>query len=410
MRTKNLLMAVTALLIASCSQNEITEVRTDGNPAVGFDVYTGVATRGTDVTNTTMQGTVDNLGGFGVMGYYTGSKTWEQADKSKITPSFMFNQLVTYDTDKWTYSPIKYWPNNKADKVSFFAYAPYEYNETDKKRAGIVTSGNTDAGVPFINFTLKEVTNLDKMVDLVVAKVFDKSANDSEIKFNFEHILSKIGFQVKLGDEYTGLDGTNSFIYITHMWVVGKTSTNSVSVSKDNPLVNASSRFYKKATWKDLHWNYNDADIAQEDFDLSNLLNKDKTGITEIWEDGTEKTIQGIKLTKDNKTENVNLFPADQYLYLIPMNETAENMTTGCKTDEIQIGFHYDIVTKTSDSPADTPKYLVSHFENAVSLPATHLQRGKFYTYTFVINLKEITISEAKVGTWDSTPGSTPLN
>lgn len=59
MRTKHLLMAIATLLVAGCSQNEITEVRTVGNPAVGFDVYTGVATRGTDVSTTTMQGTCD---------------------------------------------------------------------------------------------------------------------------------------------------------------------------------------------------------------------------------------------------------------------------------------------------------------------------------------------------------------
>ena len=57
----------------------------------------------------------------------------------------MFNQHVTYVTDHWTYSPLKYWPNEVQDgdvdnnanadeatsestyggKVSFFAYAPY---------------------------------------------------------------------------------------------------------------------------------------------------------------------------------------------------------------------------------------------------------------------------------------------
>ena len=88
MRTKHLLMAIATLLVAGCSQNEITEVRTVGNPAVGFDVYTGVATRGTDVSTTTMQGTCDetHYGGFGIMGYYTGSKNWDEA-KGTVTPS-----------------------------------------------------------------------------------------------------------------------------------------------------------------------------------------------------------------------------------------------------------------------------------------------------------------------------------
>ena len=193
MRTKHLLMAIATLLVAGCSQNEITEVRT-GNPAVGFDVYTGVATRGTDVSTTTMQGTCDetHYGGFGIMGYYTGSKNWDEA-KGTVTPSFMFNQKVTYDTNanEWTYSPTKYWPNNTTDKVSFFAYAPYESNVSGG-RVGIVTSQIDDTGIPSIDFTLKEATKIDEMVDLVVAEELNKTAQDEAIQFNFRHTLSKI--------------------------------------------------------------------------------------------------------------------------------------------------------------------------------------------------------------------------
>ena len=39
-------MAIATLLVAGCSQNEITEVRTGGNPAVGLGWVHGVATRG----------------------------------------------------------------------------------------------------------------------------------------------------------------------------------------------------------------------------------------------------------------------------------------------------------------------------------------------------------------------------
>ena len=46
------------------------------------------------------------------------------------------------------------------------------------------------------------------------------------------------------------------------------------------------------------------------------------------------------------------------------------------------------------------PKYAVSHLETAVSLPANHMKRGKFYTYTFTISLKEIKVSAAKVNDW----------
>ena len=136
--------------------------------------------------------------------------------------------------------------------------------------------------------------------------------------------------------------------------------------------------------------------------------------ITEIWADGTEKSIKGIILKKGNKETPVDLFKKDQYLYLIPINDNAEEVAAdgagGCTSGDIQIGFHYDIVSKTADSSDDNPKYAVSHLETAVSLPANHMKRGKFYTYTFTISLKEIKVSAAKVNDWGSVTGNFDVN
>ena len=41
------------------------------------------------------------------------------------TADYMYNQEVEYSSD-WEYSPIKYWPNNTNDRLSFMAYAPYQ--------------------------------------------------------------------------------------------------------------------------------------------------------------------------------------------------------------------------------------------------------------------------------------------
>ena len=48
MRTKNLMMAMAALAMAGCSQNEVTDVNPDAHPVIGFDVYTGVQTKGAE--------------------------------------------------------------------------------------------------------------------------------------------------------------------------------------------------------------------------------------------------------------------------------------------------------------------------------------------------------------------------
>lgn len=77
MKTTKLMAMMAVLLTAGCSQNEITEVSPDAHPTIGFGVYTGVQTKGQDVTNTTMQEACDasHNGGFGIMGYFTGSKS-----------------------------------------------------------------------------------------------------------------------------------------------------------------------------------------------------------------------------------------------------------------------------------------------------------------------------------------------
>lgn len=405
MKTKNLMAMMAALLAAGCSQNEITEVSPDAHPTIGFGVYTGVQTKGQDVTNTTMQDACDDThnGGFGIMGYFTGSKSWSEA-KGTVAPSFIYNQLVTYDKAKtsWTYTPVKYWPNNAKDKVSFFAYAPYE---PDGNKHGIKVSARTEVGIPEIVFTLKDKDNLTKMVDLVVSKALDKTSTDGKISFPFSHTLSKISFKVKAGDDYEGLDGDNSFIYVTKMWIVGKTGNLSDS---DNPLKNADSKFYTKAAWKDLHWDYTDAVVSNDDFDIKQLMDVD-AGITEVDENGNNPTtITGIKVTN---TTAKDLFKSNEFLYLIPIGDTTETVddnkdSGGCKEGDIKIGFHYDIVTKSTNN---TNQYLVSHAETAVSLPAHHMKRNKAYVYTFTINLKKIEVSAAEVAPWGPEVGNFPV-
>lgn len=104
MKTKNLLTVAAALLLAGCSQNEITEMSPDAHPAVGFSVYSGVQTKGTEIK-------VEHLKpGFGVFAYHTKADAWSTAS-STAAPNFMYNQKVeSSDGTNWTYTPVKYWP------------------------------------------------------------------------------------------------------------------------------------------------------------------------------------------------------------------------------------------------------------------------------------------------------------
>ena len=198
------------------------------------------------------------------------------------------------------------------------------------------------------------------------------------------------------------------------MWIIGKKG-GSLSFDQTNKLTNENSKFYTKATWKDLHWDYENATIAEGDYSIEKIMKMEEKEITEIWADGTEKSIKGIILKKGNKETPVDLFKKDQYLYLIPINDNAEEVAAdgagGCDkwrySDWLPLRYCYP---KTADSSDDNPKYAVSHLETAVSLPANHMKRGKFYTYTFTISLKEIKVSAAKVNDWGSVTGNFDVN
>ncbi len=79
--------------------------------------------------------------GFGVYCWYTGSDDFTEpkpttARTGSTQPYLMLmrNQKVTWDgtTSAWNYSPVKYWPQDPTEKLTFRAYAPYtDYLLTD---------------------------------------------------------------------------------------------------------------------------------------------------------------------------------------------------------------------------------------------------------------------------------------
>ena len=183
------------------------------------------------------QTAADGANGFGVFAYYTGTKTYNEtnyyynsaavANENKIAPNFMYNQRVYWDesatTDyitHWTYSPIKYWPNelqasgsvddqegNRADDpatttnsnggyVSFFAYAPFvDVTASDgiPNNSGMNYNGGTTDGITAITsngfkgdpkITYKIATD-GKIVDLLWGTYSGTSENViSETAYN----------------------------------------------------------------------------------------------------------------------------------------------------------------------------------------------------------------------------------
>ena len=407
MEVKSLLMVMATLTIAGCSQNEMTEMNPDTNRTIGLDVYTEVQTRGTETTTSTLKANA----GFGIFAYQTSSAGWN-SEKGNTTPNFMYNEHATWTSGSWGYASLRFWPTND-DKITFFAYAPYESDWQNGSKSGVITSAATAPGIPYIKFKLKTTDKLDKMVDLVVADQRDKTytaENGGKISFTFEHTLSRISFRAQLGaGDFDGMDGTNSFVYITHMWIVGKshaTAGSNLSLIDPASPVNANSKFYTSAKWSELHWNYEaDATIAQADFSLDKMLNLESPGIDiSTPAAGHDARTQGIRITKASQgaaEKAVPLFKDKEYLYLIPVGEKSGTDLTqnkGCAKGDIKIGFHYDIVSKDATNAG---KFIASHGEAFIELPAGHMKRKESYLYTLKINLHKIEISDATVTPWE---------
>lgn len=198
--------AVAAIVLSACSKVETVDVITGSDP-VTFGAYTGISatkavsntTFGSINTNPLLQGSV----GFGVFAYYSDGATNDYVDtpSSNFYPNFMYNQLVEYDTDHWTYNPIKYWPNEynttnaigaDVDKLTFFAYAPYV--ETVGNEGITEFSANNVAGDPTVSF--KVPADKTKQIDLLWSdantKNMVKPAIGTEVHFTFKHALSNL--------------------------------------------------------------------------------------------------------------------------------------------------------------------------------------------------------------------------
>ena len=144
--------------------------------------------------------------GFGVFAYYTGATAWGDVGSS-TTPNFMYNQQVTWSSDHWTYTPVKYWPNDNypADGsgaagsqtrsyVSFFAYAPYSDMSSPPSSGVTAISANSATGAPVLTYTWAADADLLYASQIDRYKYDSNDANDNGrvgdvVSFTFRHAL-----------------------------------------------------------------------------------------------------------------------------------------------------------------------------------------------------------------------------
>ena len=113
---------------------------------------------------------------------------------------FMNNTKVTFDK-VWTYSPIKYWPNNEGDYISFYGYALYNDNGrfTDFSVDKASQSASFSYELPDAASGNEEVKNdAVNQPDLIFAIAPEQKKQEINGKVNlaFHHALSAILFKM----------------------------------------------------------------------------------------------------------------------------------------------------------------------------------------------------------------------
>lgn len=379
MKTKNLLTVAAALLLAGCSQNEITEMSPDAHPAVGFSVYSGVQTKGTEIK------LADLKSGFGVFAYHTGADAWSTAG-STATPNFMYNQKVgSSDGTTWTYTPVKYWPKDE-EKVTFFAYGPY----STISGSGVTVPAVGDiTGAPKLTFAIESTGDATKMIDFVVAKNDASATQDrthansaSGVTFTFQHVLSRLTFDAKPSVELSTTTGTKGTTY--------------VMVKSAKILQASSSKFYKSGVFDCANATWGTKTQATADYDITKALAlTDEKSIVSNAADQTSSKYNAVKLTSNATPKS--LFTTNQFLFLVPETAKAGAGTTGA--GDVTIRFDYDIVTVDT---AVSKGYTITHHTTDAKLPAGALKQGTAYKYTVVFGINEIEILTPTVDSWGS--------
>ena len=205
MKTNYLTAVALGLLLAlsGCQTEDDTPPTPQGTIPVGFsgDVPRMRATK--------EYGSAADLTDMGVFAYFTNGAFSEGSS----TPNFMYNQKVERQADgSWAYSPVKYWPGNTTDKISFFAYAPY----VDEAAAGGSNpsfQGRTAAGYPKLTYTVP-TAEADQTDLLAATPLMNRTApatGGEKVTFNLKHALTKVnvGIKSEVGITVTALSVNN---------------------------------------------------------------------------------------------------------------------------------------------------------------------------------------------------------
>lgn len=213
---KYLYLLALGLVLLSCSKNarELEPVVPDVPQIEVSDIPVGFGVE-TEWNSIVKAGEIwDIVGDPSISEFYDLDTVWvfgyhipNGSSIDQTPPNFMYKQSLKYlkpteSAGTWNYSPIKYWPNNPGDRLSFYGYFPNTEN--------ISISGNTVAGPPTLTYTFGDLDNA--ATDYLYAEALncEKPATEENTLLVFKHLLGKIQFFISVLPPEGLLDSHNN--------------------------------------------------------------------------------------------------------------------------------------------------------------------------------------------------------
>lgn len=357
------MMAVAAMAVSCSSDDVVQQVQEDN--AIQFSTYIGNAaqSRGSVVGISEIK---EEGKGFGVFAYYTGTTAF--ADYAGDA-NFMNNQQVTWGGSAWTYSPIKYWPNNNDELVSFFAYAPYDANYV------VSGEGKVTYEVP-ADVTLQRdlLWSRSNTTDL------KKQSLEDKVQFVFAHALAKIGLTVSCAADVEN-DVAAGTIEANTKVIVDKivfSADNNVATAGPAPEPTAGA-FYTKGV---IDMNKT-SDVRYGNTGLWDVTGAEKQMITL-----TAANFNPADLEYDAEDAAARATADDSYMMIIP-----QDFSTG----GLYVWIKYRVITedaKLTGSKSEITNQICKQV-------AINFEQGKAYTLNLVLGLTEVKL-DATVDEWDN--------
>lgn len=417
---------------------------------VTFGTYMGETpvTRGTGAINTNALLQAAKLGVFAT--YSDGTGSTDGSYSATTGPNFMYNQQVTFtlDTDDdgnpdaWTYSPIKYWPNetkqdgqttaatsSHTDKLSFFAYAPYKSSFSATGITGLTT--NTATTDPKVSYSTGNALNEDDLLWGVANPAANvtwtsvdgtttvnvpkgmpflnliKPNKSAAVKFYMRHALAGLKLTVQGVYDEESL-GSNTLADRTYITIEGVTITATLPTSgvlNLNNTVESTPLWEDNTTTASTTFTLNTSDLEENlQYNSSATTYFGAGSGTEINPGVGRNSLTGAAITTAQNViaQTSGATPVDRYFMFVPPASTPST------ADDIDFEFNIVYHVWTYDEALNGYFAKVKN-DITKTITINNVAGGKMYTVNMLLGLTSVKLDAAVVDWTDDTNSSVDL-